>query len=146
MIYFSCSKCGEALEAPDSMTGELLQCPKCRFPEKIPNVKEQAAPIEIEGSEISEETASTQIRSFKTADTAAKREFKRPLIKAENGATRVRTFHIRLSEHTTNVIDDQINKWIDENPDISVKFTNTTVGEVEGKTATRPHLIVTVWY
>ena len=44
-----------------------------------------------------------------------------------------------------NYLDGLINDWLDEHPDIEVKFSNTTVGVVEGKRA-EPHLIITVWY
>jgi DNA-directed RNA polymerase subunit RPC12/RpoP len=29
MIYFKCSQCGASMEAPDSLKGQLLACPKC---------------------------------------------------------------------------------------------------------------------
>ena len=39
MIKFKCSKCGEGLEAPDSLCGEVLKCPKCGLHEKVPGKK-----------------------------------------------------------------------------------------------------------
>ena len=38
MIHFKCSKCGEGMEAPESMAGDVLQCPKCELHERVPNV------------------------------------------------------------------------------------------------------------
>ena len=75
----------------------------------------------------------------------AKQDFKRPLLPFDQGATRVRTFHIRLSDKAMSYLDEQINEWLDNSPDVAVKFTNTTVGMVEGKKI-EPHLIITVWY
>ena len=148
MIYFNCSKCGEALEAPESMKGELLQCPKCLFPEKIP-VPSEDGPIEIDLGENStqvNERPKAQIRSFEQESSLGhKSSLKRAMIKTGNGATRVRTFHIRLSDNAMNYLDDQINEWIDQHEDIEIKFVSTTVGIVEGKKA-EPHLIVSVWY
>ena len=150
MIKFTCSKCNEALEAPESMKSELLQCPNCRFPERVPIPEEEPEPLHIEKAEKSsnsEDMVSTQIRTFESDSklVAGKYEFKRSLIKSGKGATRVRTFHTRLTENAMNYMDDQINSWIDKDPDIEVKFTSATTGMVEGK-KTELHLIVTVWY
>lgn len=151
MIKFKCSKCNENMEAPESMKGELLQCPNCRFPERVPAPEEGPEPLQIEEetkeSYTSGDMVSTQIRTFETDSklVAGQYEFKRPLIKSDKGATRVRTFHTRLAANAMSYMDDQINRWIDQNPDIEVKFTNATVGVVEGKKS-EPHLIVTVWY
>ena len=45
MIKFTCPKCSEPLEAPESLTGQPLQCPQCRrisyVPEKSSNRKKQ---------------------------------------------------------------------------------------------------------
>ena len=48
MIQFKCSKCGEELEAPESLKNERLQCPKCRYPEVIPDDDQAKASIAIE--------------------------------------------------------------------------------------------------
>ena len=72
-------------------------------------------------------------------------QFKRPVTKTGRGATRVRTFHTKLADAAIKFLESQINEWLDGNPDIEVKFSNTTVGVVEGKRA-EPHLIITVWY
>ena len=36
MILFKCSKCGEQLEAPQSLAGQSVECPKCNLHEKVP--------------------------------------------------------------------------------------------------------------
>ncbi|MCK5272718.1 MAG: hypothetical protein KAJ52_09065 [Sedimentisphaerales bacterium] len=145
MIQFKCSQCKELLEAPESMQGERLQCPKCRYPELVPVPEEKAEPIKLEanGGNINE---ATQIRTFASASSLErKEEYKRPLNVGDKGATRVRTFHTRLSNNAIAFLDEQINEWVDENPDIVVKFSTSTVGMVEGK-KTEPHLIISVWY
>lgn len=43
MIKFKCSKCGEKLEAPESLAGQALQCPKCKLHEKVPNKRKRRA-------------------------------------------------------------------------------------------------------
>ena len=145
MIQFKCSQCEELLEAPESMQGERLQCPKCRYPELVPAPEEKADSIKLEtnGENINE---ATQIRTFGSDSTRErKEEYKRPLNTTGKGATRVRTFHTRLSNNAMAFLDEQVNEWVDENPDIEVKFSTSTVGMVESK-KTEPHLIINVWY
>jgi hypothetical protein len=92
-------------------------------------------------------TPSSHIRTFESESKLVRQEttqFQRPLIKGAN-ATRVRTFHTKLADAAIKFLEDQINEWLDANPDIEVKFSNSTVGTVEGKRA-EPHLIVTIWY
>ena len=147
MITFKCSQCKEVMEAPDSMTGEMLQCPNCKFPELVPEPEGEPEPIaiEMEAGE-SEEEGVSEIRVFEDQTGIQKNyEFKRPLNQTGQGATRVRTFHARLSDSAMKYLDEQVNTWIDENPDIEIKSTNSTVGMVEGK-RTEPHLIVSIWY
>jgi len=146
MIQFKCSQCKELLEAPESMQGERLQCPKCRYPEVVPAPEEKAEPIKLEANGGNPNEA-TQIRTFASASSLERKEeeYKRPLNTDGKGATRVRTFHTRLGNNAMSFLDEQINEWVDENPDIVVKFSTSTVGMVEGK-KTEPHLIISVWY
>ena len=36
MIKFKCTKCNEDMEAPISLKGEYLPCPKCDLPNRVP--------------------------------------------------------------------------------------------------------------
>lgn len=38
MIEFKCSQCGEGMEAPQSLAGEMLECPKCGLPNRVPSL------------------------------------------------------------------------------------------------------------
>jgi hypothetical protein len=62
-----------------------------------------------------------------------------------DGATRVHIFHARLSDGAVAHLDHQINDWLDQNPDVEVKFANTTVGTWEGKHP-EPNLIMALFY
>lgn len=48
MITFQCLKCGEQMEAPSSLQGELLDCPKCLaaviVPEPMPDTTQEQGP------------------------------------------------------------------------------------------------------
>ena len=61
------------------------------------------------------------------------------------GATRLRIFHAKLSDGAVAHLDHQINDWLDQTPDVEIKFATTTVGVWEGKHA-EPNLIMTLFY
>jgi hypothetical protein len=42
-------------------------------------------------------------------------------------------------------LDEQITKWLKDNPGIIIKRTNTVTGEIQGK-KTEPNIVITVWY
>ena len=71
--------------------------------------------------------------------------YRRPLNATGQGATRLQTFHARLSEGAVGHLDQQINAWLDSHPEIEVKFATSTVGVWEGKHG-GPCLILTVFY
>ncbi len=57
----------------------------------------------------------------------------------------VKTFFTKLHPGALNFLDEQITKWLTENPDISIKLTNVAVGEIQAK-KTEPNILITVWY
>ncbi len=52
---------------------------------------------------------------------------------------------VRSRAGALGFMQDQINEWIDQSPEIDVKHISTQVGMFEGK-HTEPHLIVTIFY
>ena len=61
------------------------------------------------------------------------------------GACRVKSFHAKYSEQGIEHLDDMINEWIDDHPEVEVKFVTQTVHVFEGKIR-EPALILNVWY
>ena len=59
--------------------------------------------------------------------------------------TGVRTFFTKLHPGAISFLDEQITEWLKKNPDISIKQTNVTVGEIQAK-KTEPNILITVWY
>ena len=57
----------------------------------------------------------------------------------------VKTFFTKLHAGAINFLDEQITKWLNENPDIAIKRTNVVTGPIQGK-KTEPNIIITVWY
>ncbi len=94
--------------------------------------------------------ASSAIKPFASSDLAAppsatQHQFKRHLQHNECGAIRCRIFHAKLNDGALQFVQDQINDWIDQNPEVDIKHLNTNVGVVEGKSS-EPHLIITLFY
>jgi hypothetical protein len=94
-------------------------------------------------------TGSTQIRSFATGSTLAGQHddsrYKRPLAAHNQPATRVRTFHGKLTEAGVAHMDELVNEWLDGNPDVFIKSSTSSIGVFEGKSK-EPHLVLTLFY
>jgi len=71
--------------------------------------------------------------------------FKRELQADAVGASRCRIFHSKLNDGAVSFMSQQINNWIDENPNIMIKTSHATIGIWEGKHAD-PNLILTLFY
>jgi hypothetical protein len=71
--------------------------------------------------------------------------YKRQPVVNGRGAVRVRSFHGRLSDEGMGYMDDKINEWLDNHPEIEVKFVTTAIGQYEGKIR-EPALVLNVWY
>ena len=60
------------------------------------------------------------------------------------GAAHMKTFVCKLRPDAIELLDNQVNQWLDDHPDYEVKFATTTVGDMQGKTR-EPTLFLTVW-
>jgi hypothetical protein len=72
-------------------------------------------------------------------------KFKRNTNVDGTGACRMRTFHGRLSDEGLAFLDDKVNEWLDNHPEVEVKFVSQTVGTFSGKTG-ESEMFVTIWY
>lgn len=59
--------------------------------------------------------------------------------------TGVKTFFTKLHPGAIDFLSEQITNWLSDNPDITIKRTNTVTGPVRGK-MTEPNIIITIWY
>jgi hypothetical protein len=57
----------------------------------------------------------------------------------------VKTFFTKLHPGALNFLDEQITRWLTENPGVQIKRTNVATGELQAK-KTEPNIIITVWY
>ncbi len=62
-----------------------------------------------------------------------------------SGSGRVRSFHGKLSEQGLEYMDFSINQWLDQHPEIEVKFVTSSIGQFDGKMK-EPAVILQVWY
>ncbi len=66
-------------------------------------------------------------------------------VTAGDRITGVRIFFTKLHAGALDFLSEQITEWLKNNPNIAVKRTNITVGEIAAK-KTEANLIITVWY
>lgn len=85
--------------------------------------------------------------TWPAAATPARAAVKKPVTAAPSGdrITSVRIFFTKLHAGAVDFLSEQIGEWLAKNPEIKIKSTNTTVGEIQAK-KTEPNLIITVWY
>jgi hypothetical protein len=110
---------------------------------------EEDEPIELVEDANAAPRDESQIRVFNKSSLAVgshEREYKRDLVNASLGATRCRIFHAKMTDGALVFMENQINEWIDEHPDIHVKFSTSTMGTIESKQSRDQHVIVTVFY
>ncbi|MFI5378214.1 MAG: hypothetical protein ACHRHE_02805 [Tepidisphaerales bacterium] len=108
-------------------------------------IVDDAPPAPTPGQPASAQPAS-KIRAFTVAGAhVTSHQFKRQPNVNGQGATRVRTFHGRLSDEGMAFMDDKINEWIDDHPDVEVKYVTTCIGVFEGKIRDQA-LVVNIWY
>jgi hypothetical protein len=136
-----CPHCVEEYEAKHDMSGTDV----IDLIEPIALGEEKAEDAELASSQ----TKITAFGSDGTAIGAASKKdetaFKRSLQPDKSYGTRCRIFHSKLNDGAIAFMTDQINDWIDKNPDVSIKALHTTIGIWEGKHAD-PNLIVTMIY
>ncbi len=59
--------------------------------------------------------------------------------------TGMKTFFAKLHAGALEFLDEQINDWLKDNPEVQIKHTNITTGDVQAK-KTEPNILITVWY
>ncbi len=156
----SCQGCGatvypEHLETgiAKRLDGKLL-CSHCVKEEetKASGVLDVLEPIpldddDIGGTRVEMSDSVVALTSDKLNKTSAwdDSRFRRKLDPSAPGAIRCRLFHAKLSEGALEFLNNQVNEWLDQNDQITVKFVNSTIGQFEGK-HTETNLILAIFY
>jgi hypothetical protein len=66
-------------------------------------------------------------------------------IGASDRITGCKTFFTKLHPGAMHFLDEQIAKWLKENPQIVIKRTNVIQGEITEK-KTEQNIVIVVWY
>jgi len=121
--------------------------PSLGTPKVVPPAPKPAAPdlAPISLEEVPAGQGPSKIKTFGGGAQAQEKQYKRQPFTTGHGAIRVRTFHGRLSEEGMAYMDEKINEWLDNHPEIEVKFVTTNIGTFEGKIR-EPALVVNIWY
>jgi hypothetical protein len=90
-------------------------------------------------------TAEKTIKAFGITGAVKARDFKRKCVSTGTGACRMKTFHGKLSDQGMQYLDDAVNDWLDNHPEVEVKFVTSSVGVFEGKIR-EPALVLNLWY
>ncbi len=59
--------------------------------------------------------------------------------------TGCKTFFTKMHPGAIHFLDEQIAKWLAENPQISIKLTNVVQGDITEKKE-EPNIVIVVWY
>ena len=163
-ISGECASCGASIYRQHvdsgiarSVDGKML-CSHCLVEHEREKEGEQSpefAPIEFDDDDSGEEELNVDLSQSRvhSASTATlgkaggwdETRYERQPDARAISATRCRTFHAKLSEGALGFMNTMINEWLDENPNITVKFATSTIGTFEGKHA-EPNLILTLFY
>jgi len=95
------------------------------------------APLDLGG------TSPVQIPKIEMPKTAAKKPTEK--IAPTDRIVSVKTFFTKLHPGALNFLDEQITRWLNENPDVKIKRTNVVTGLVQAKKI-EPNIIITIWY
>jgi len=140
----NCGECGASIldthlkRGLAGMWAGRMLCPPCLREHKEKDMDGTASDDDLGGSRI--------MQSLRGAASHDPANYKRSLNTTGEGATRVRTFHSRLSENAIANLDQQINTWLDSRPGVEVKFATTVIGAWEAGQHAEPNLIVTLFY
>ena len=96
------------------------------------------APLDLGG------TSPVQIPKIEAPKPAAKKPTDTTAASTERIAG-VKTFFTKLHPGALNFLDEQITRWLTENPNVQVKRTNVVTGLIQAK-KTEPNIIITIWY
>ncbi len=109
-----------------------------------PGFQVEAEPINLIAD--SEASPESKIKALAGAAGSVRRDaFARKPTVNGTGACRIRSFHGRLSDQGLEYMDNQINEWLDHNPEVEVKFVTSVVGVFEGKMR-EPAVVLNLWY
>jgi len=123
------------------------------FNQPIPLDKDVDKPIPFDDAGTSEASVSHSPLDLGGSGTAElpKIEVPKPVVKeaekvvSTDRIVGVKTFFTKLHPGAINFLDEQITKWLKENPGVTIKRTNIVTGQIQAK-KTEPNIIISIWY
>ncbi len=111
----------------------------------IDELEDDAEGIPSEGIELSDDEppSGREIRTFGPTQRHEEQWNRTPNTTGQ-GAIHVRTFVAKLRLDAIEHMDQQVNEWLDANPQYEVKFVTSAVGELLGKTK-EAAVFLSVW-
>jgi len=103
------------------------------------------APLELGGSAVSIPKPTAPKPAAKPTASPATAANPVPQTAPTGRIEGVKTFFTKLHPGAINFLDEQIARWLKENPNVTVKRTNIVVGEVQAK-KTEPNILISVWF
>ena len=85
-----------------------------------------------------------QIKTIGESEEQDKKRWSREPAATARGACHTKTFVSKLRMDAIELMDEQINQWLENNPTYEVKFMSSSVGDLMGKIR-EPSLFVSVW-
>ena len=140
----TCGECGASIlqthlqRGLAGMWAGRMLCPPCLREHKQADPTTAAIEAELGGSRV--------MPGMKGEAVHDPPSYKRSMNTTGEGATRIRTFHSKLSENAITHLDQQVNAWLDSRPGVEVKFATTAVGSYESGQHAEPMLILTLFY
>lgn len=125
---------------------EMRRTPVAPAAPRLPAAGTTGAPPAASGHAVAGIAPGSKIKFYAGGDKHTYTRFKREAHSSVIGATRVRSFHGRLSDDGLAYNDDKINEWLDNHPEVEVKHVNCLIGPLEGKVTGEQGLIVVIWY
>ena len=110
-----------------------------------PVMNDEAIELVDDGDEAEQAAVHKKIKAFGPEATTRIHQWKRQPAQTGHGPVRVKSFHAKLSDQGLEYLDEAINNFIDEHPEVDIKFVTTNVGLVDGKIKD-VGIIVQVWY
>jgi len=68
-----------------------------------------------------------------------------PATGATDRITACKTFFTKMHPGAIHFLDEQITKWLAENPQIAIKHTNVVQGDITEKKE-EPNIVIVIWY
>lgn len=90
--------------------------------------------------------ASSKIQHQRPLKEKVEHKYKRQPVATGRGACRTKVFYARMRSEALEMLDEQMNAWLDAHPEVEVKLVTSSNGDMVFHKTTEPAVVITVWY